>query len=217
MDVQGQAMNFYDPVLFKKHLLAPHISGLPQAMNATALYPAPIAVFDKLKFQLLDANEAMAQFIGMANVSELAAKVTCMDDLIDSEAAQVAKQYVCSPLLAFLPFSLLPCRAYVNFVTNPAPCYRLGEVRTHNGSTKTVEFHVDLTEQLLILTIKNVFDSSSKVYPLPLASPSLHLLTPARTYTFVQSLPDMHYPNIPIKSDMSMQQCKAFEFLSPID
>jgi hypothetical protein len=105
---QMQAMNFYDPALFKKHL-NPQLSALPQPMNATPLYPvrthlyysirlitsllqAPIAVFDKMKFQLLDANEAMAQFIGLTNVAEMAGKVTSVDDLIDSEAAQIAKQ-----------------------------------------------------------------------------------------------------------------------------
>eukprot|EP00026_Physarum_polycephalum_P007088 Phypoly_transcript_07142.p1 GENE.Phypoly_transcript_07142~~Phypoly_transcript_07142.p1 ORF type:complete len:330 (+),score=88.60 Phypoly_transcript_07142:690-1679(+) len=173
---QIQPTNFYDPTLFKKQI-TPQISPLPQAMNATPLFPAPIAVFDKMRFQLLDANNAMAELIGLTNVAEMASKVTCMDDLIDSEAAQIAKH------------------AYVNFVTNPSPCFRLGEVRTHNGTpSKTVEFHVDLTEQLLILTIKSVFDSSSK------------------------GLPDVQYPpQLSIKTDPSVQQCKAFEFLSPID
>lgn len=172
---QLQAMNFYDPTLFKKHL-TPQLSSLPQPMNAMPLHPAPIAVFDKMKFNLLDANEAMAKFIGVANVAEMAAKVSCMDDLIDADAAQVAKQ------------------AYTNFVANPSPCFRLGEVRTTDGLSKTVEFHVDLTDQLLILSIKSVFDASSK------------------------ALPDVQqYPSLPIKTDMTLQQCKAFEFLSPID
>jgi hypothetical protein len=175
VDGQGQTMNIYDPSVFKKQFTSP-LSALPQPMNATPLYPAPIAVFDKIKFQLLDANNAMANFLGLASVAEMATKVTYMDDLIDSDAAQIAKQ------------------AYTNFVSNPSPCFRLGEIRTHNGSgAKTVEFHVDLTEQLLILTIKSVFDSSSK------------------------GLPDVQYQQMPIKMDPSMQQSKAFEFLSPID
>lgn len=177
MEGQLQVMNFYDPsFLLKKQFTAPQMASLPQPMNATPLFPAPIAVFDKMKFNLLDANEAMAKFIGVSNVAEMAAKVSCMDDLIDPDAAQVAKQ------------------AYVNFVANPSPCFRLGEIRTTDGLSKTVEFHVDLTDQLLILSIKSVFDYSSK------------------------ALPDVQYPSsLPIKTDLSLQQCKAFEFLSPID
>lgn len=150
-----------------------HMQPLPQAKNSTPLFPAPIAVFDKQRFQLLDANEAMANFVGHTNVASLSTEVVTMDDLVNPEAAHIAKN------------------AFHNFISNPSPCFRIGEVRTRGGQNKTVEFHVDLTEQLLIFTVKSVLD------------------------TCLQALPDSTHS---FKKDISQQcNCKACEFLSPID
>lgn len=54
---------------------------------------APIAVFDKQRFQLLDANEAMANFVGHTSVASLSTEVVTMDDLVNPEAAHIAKKY----------------------------------------------------------------------------------------------------------------------------
>jgi len=128
---------------------------LPQPKNSTPLYPAPIGIFDKSRFLLLDTNMAMANLLGYNTVAELALAVNCLDDLVDPTAAHMAKN-ADSFFVANMPFD------------------RLAVLRTPNGGAKTVEFRVDLTEQLLIITIKSVFDDCFR------AAPDVHI-APATT------------------------------------
>jgi hypothetical protein len=129
---------------FKKPAVAP--PPLPQPKNSTSLFPAPIGIFDKTRFMLLDTNAAMASLLGYNSVAELAVAVNSLDDLVDPSASHMAK----NATQFFLP---------------NMPFDRMAILRTPNGNTKTVEFRVDLTEQLLIFTVKSVFDDCFGVVP----------------------------------------------------
>lgn len=148
---------------------------LPQPKNSTPLFPSPIGIFDKQRFMLLDANAAMAELFGCANVAEFASLVQSLDDIVDPAAAHVAKNST-SYFISSMPFD------------------RLGVFRTRSGGTKTVEFRVELTEQLVIFSVKSVYDDCSMA--LPEVQPP------------VSSIPDKAATS-PIY--------KPLEFLSPID
>lgn len=146
---------------------------LPQPKNSTALFPAPIGIFDKQRFMLLDANVAMAELFGCANVAEFAAAVHSLDDLVDPAAAHIAKNSN-------------------TFFVSSMPFDRLGVFRTRDGGSKTVEFRVELTEQLVIFSVKSVYDDCS------------------------MALPEVQPASVPDKLATSPIY-KPLEFLSPID
>jgi len=85
---------------------------------------------------------AMANLFGYTSVAEFATTITTLDDMVDPSAAQIAKT------------ANVPSIPYDHIAT----------LQVLNG-TKKVEFRVELTEQLLIFTIKSVLDECFSPFP----------------------------------------------------